>query len=241
VDRRAGVAYPGAGEGEGAPMTEAEWLACGEAQEMIAFLRRKRRGRPSDRKLRLFVVACAKHFWHLLSEDRYRNAVTVAERHADAKASLSEMSVAGNIATMPVFTDLDASILAANDTARASAFADLPYAITQVLRRSSEAVSDVSGSGSRGNRRFQVHLLREIIGNPFRPVSIDASWLSWNEGMIPSLAQAIYDDRTFDRLPILADALEDAGCTERTILDHCHGPGPHVRGCWVVDLILGKE
>ncbi len=56
-----------------------------------------------------------------------------------------------------------------------------------------------------------------------------------------ALARSIYDDRAFDRLPVLADALEDAGCTDAAILDHCRGPGPHVRGCWVVDLILGKS
>jgi hypothetical protein len=54
------------------------------------------------------------------------------------------------------------------------------------------------------------------------------------------MAQAIYNERGFDRLPILGDALEDAGCTDRDILDHCRGPGPHVRGCWAVDLLLGK-
>jgi hypothetical protein len=59
--------------------------------------------------------------------------------------------------------------------------------------------------------------------------------------MVARLARGIYDDRAFDRLPILADALEDAGCHDTAILDHCRQPGPHVRGCWVVDLLLGKE
>jgi hypothetical protein len=63
----------------------------------------------------------------------------------------------------------------------------------------------------------------------------------WNESTVTELAQAIYTDRAFDRLPILADALEEAGCTDAAILEHCRGPGPHVRGCWVVDLLLGKE
>jgi hypothetical protein len=84
-------------------------------------------------------------------------------------------------------------------------------------------------------------LLRDIIGNPFRLVTVHADWLTWNHRMIANLAQAIYDDRAFDRLPILADALEDAGCGDADILGHLRGPGPHVRGCWVVDLLLGKE
>ena len=84
-------------------------------------------------------------------------------------------------------------------------------------------------------------LVREIFGNLFRPVNVNPAWLVWNDGTIPKLAQSIYDDRAFDRLPVLADALEEAGCTNAEILEHCRGPGPHVRGCWVVDLVLGKR
>jgi hypothetical protein len=85
--------------------------------------------------------------------------------------------------------------------------------------------------------RRLTHILRDIFGNPFRPVSLDPSWIS---STVTSLAQAIYDDHAFDRMPILADALEDAGCTNQDILAHCRGGGEHVRGCWVVDLLLGK-
>jgi hypothetical protein len=84
----------------------------------------------------------------------------------------------------------------------------------------------------------QVGLLRDIFGNPFRPVAVDPAWRT---ATVVSLAQAIYDERAFDRLPILADALEDGGCTNADVLDHCRQPGEHVRGCWVVDLVLGKE
>jgi hypothetical protein len=86
----------------------------------------------------------------------------------------------------------------------------------------------------------QVCLARDIFGNPFRPGAIDPVWLRWDSGAVMRLAQAIDDKQVFDRLPVLAEALEDAGCTDAAILDHCRGPGPHVRGCWVVDLILGK-
>jgi hypothetical protein len=85
-------------------------------------------------------------------------------------------------------------------------------------------------------------LLRDMVGPlPFRPVTIDPKWLSWNYGTIPAIARRIYDERAFHDLPILADALEDAGCTDQGILSHCRGDGPHARGCWVVDLILGRE
>ncbi|MCE9530621.1 MAG: hypothetical protein K8T89_05755 [Planctomycetes bacterium] len=80
--------------------------------------------------------------------------------------------------------------------------------------------------------------MREIFGNPFRPVTIDPRWQTSN---VIDLATAIYTDRAFDRMPILADALMDAGCDNDEIIHHCRGDGPHVRGCWVVDLILGKE
>jgi hypothetical protein len=81
-------------------------------------------------------------------------------------------------------------------------------------------------------------LIREIFPNPFHPHIVDPVW---SAGVIPGLARSIDDDAGFDRLPILGDALEEAGCTDRAILDHCRGPGPHVRGCWVVDLVLGNE
>jgi hypothetical protein len=77
---------------------------------------------------------------------------------------------------------------------------------------------------------------------PFRPVpAADRSWLAWNGNTVRELAQGIYDGRAFDRLPVLADALEDAGCSDPYLLGHLRGPGPHARGCWAVDLLLGKE
>lgn len=90
-------------------------------------------------------------------------------------------------------------------------------------------------------RAIQCLILRDIFGNPFRSVSLNAAWLTWNDGSVRKIAQAIYDERAFDRLSILADALEEAGCTNQDILNHCRQPGDHMRGCWVVDLILGKE
>jgi hypothetical protein len=86
-----------------------------------------------------------------------------------------------------------------------------------------------------------VSLQRDIFGNPFRPVPVDGGWLHWNNGCIPKIAGSIYEERAFDQLPVLADALEDAGCTNQDLLDHCRQPGEHVRGCWVVDLIIGKQ
>ncbi len=86
----------------------------------------------------------------------------------------------------------------------------------------------------------QAKLLREIFANEYRPATVEPAWLAWNDATLPKLAQSIYTDRAFDRLPILANALEDAGCDNANILAHCRQPGEHVRGCWVVDLLLGK-
>jgi hypothetical protein len=103
-------------------------------------------------------------------------------------------------------------------------------------------------SGPAEAYRAYCNLLRCIFGNPFRPVSLDPSWLSWHDGLVGCLAQAAFDERhlpsrTLDnvRLAILADALEEAGCTDADILSHLRGPGTHVHGCWAVDLCLGKS
>lgn len=90
-------------------------------------------------------------------------------------------------------------------------------------------------------REIQTLNLKDIMGNPFRPVATDPTWLSWHDGPVPRIAQAIYAERRFADLPILADALEEAGCNNADILSHCRSNGQHVRGCWVVDLILGKQ
>lgn len=83
-------------------------------------------------------------------------------------------------------------------------------------------------------------LLREVCGNPFRPARVDSSVLCWNGGCVTRMAQAIYDGRRFDDLPILADALDEAGCREEDVLAHCRSKAEHVRGCWVLDALLGK-
>jgi hypothetical protein len=103
-------------------------------------------------------------------------------------------------------------------------------------------VSQPDLDSARGNKPaaekvVQAALVRCIFGNPFRPVTLDPSWLT---STVTALARGIYDEWAFDRLPILADALQDAGCDNEDVLKHCRGAGPHARGCWVVDLLLGK-
>jgi hypothetical protein len=95
--------------------------------------------------------------------------------------------------------------------------------------------------GAAAERARQCDVLRDLIGNPFRPAAVDPHWLTWNDRTVPRLARALYDEKDFDNLPVLADALEDAGCGDADLLRHCREPGRHVRGCWVLDLLLGKE
>jgi hypothetical protein len=85
-------------------------------------------------------------------------------------------------------------------------------------------------------------LLRDVIGNPFLPPpALSPEWLKWNESIVVRIARAIYDERDFGRLPVLGDALEDAGCNDGEMLAHCRAGGRHTRGCWLVDLILGRH
>ena len=116
------------------------------------------------------------------------------------------------------------------------------YSITGVSLEPHERETPpwVPDGGTIAIDRSQARLVREVFGNPFRAVSVPPVCRAWNSGTMVKLAQAIYDDRAFDRLPVLADALEESGCTDPVILDHCRSGGEHVRGCWVVDLLLGK-
>jgi hypothetical protein len=106
-----------------------------------------------------------------------------------------------------------------------------------VVRQCLFATDGLTG-GQGAEREAQRVLIVDIFGNPFRPVALDPRWRTAD---VTGLARTIYEDRAFDRLPVLADALMDAGCADEQIIGHCRGPGPHVRGCWVVDLVLGKE
>ena len=231
-------------------MTEAEWDACADLTPMLEFLR----GKASDRKLRLFAAACVRRVWHLLVDVRSRRVVEVAESFADQETSRELLGSARSEATAAAVHGAGYAAYAADYVAEPDLTVDL------VARTIAETVAYVwewevnddgslqAGQGLRRHsaqrgieqRKGQVSSLREIFGNPFRPVTVSPSWLAWNDGAVRKMAQVIYDDRAFDRLPILADALEDAGCADADILAHCRGLGEHVRGCWVVDLLLGK-
>ena len=101
--------------------------------------------------------------------------------------------------------------------------------------------ADDGEASEQAEREAQAKLLRDIFGNPFRPFLPSPAYSAWLTTTVLGSADVMYKSRDFSAMPILADALQDAGCDNPDILDHCRGPGPHVRGCWVVDLLLGKE
>jgi hypothetical protein len=229
-------------------MTEAEWLASSSPGAMLAHLR----GRAIDRKLRLFAVACCRRFWELLPDGRIREAVEAAERFADGEIDAAALGDTHAAAEQAVASPYDPKNVAGGAVLCAAA----PNVDSPFMQRAVRAVADHAGPHPDEVRAKRIKQecaassdrLREVFGNPFRPVTIDPAVLTWREGTIPKLAQSVYDERELPSghldhhsLAVLADALEDAGCTSPAILDHCRSEGPHVRGCWVIDMLLGKQ
>jgi len=224
-------------------MTEAEWLGCDDPLEMLDFLRS--RSPVSDRKERLFACGCCRRIWHLLKDPRSRDAVEAAESYVDGcfdGLAMSAVAAEADAAIGDVSLMSQAAEHAAVAAAQASSLVHMGRAAEAAAVAAGDALSPENWLQAKWDEQvLQSDMLRCVFGNPFRPVSIAPVWLVWNDGTVHRVAQAIYDERAFDRMPILADALEDAGCTNQAILDHCRQPGEHVRGCWVVDLLLGKS
>jgi hypothetical protein len=243
-------------------MTESEWLSCQDPQMMLMFLRTS--GRASDRKLRLFAVACCRLFWDCLSVDATRAAIETSEGYADNQVTEEELSrarsAAHNVAwdarsfgvREPSFAGESSRLLSGTErlgrlteeTLRRLYFVAFMTNTTQRLRTDEMPMLSTDPLLIR----FGPELLLDIFGNPFRAApAIEAAWLIWNDGTVKKLAEAAYEQRslpdgTLDqtRLAVLADALEEAGCTDEEVLGHLRGPGPHVRGCHAVDILKGK-
>lgn len=212
-------------------MNEAEWLARADTRLQLVFLE----GKATGRKARLFACGVGRCLWPFLGDERSRRVVEVAEKHADGLATETELAAAREAAS-------NARRGVASRTASWVSDHSPWQAARMTIVSIQLAQAEVSAKDWSNNVAARSRpLLHCVFGNPFRPVTIDPSWLRWNDGTVPKLAQVIYDARAFDRLPLLADALEDAGCTDTAILPHCREPGEHVRGCWVVDLLLGKS
>ncbi|MCI0458097.1 MAG: hypothetical protein L0Z62_14130 [Gemmataceae bacterium] len=202
-------------------MTEEEWLNCTSANKMLCHIREK----ASDRKLRLVACACCRLRWPLLRKAS-RKAVEIAELLADGLVNAQALERAVRAAREVDLVSASYPITTAASMALRAVVSDGLYAANWTVNYTDHHLED------------EAHLLRDLFGNPFRTVAVDRGWV---KPAVVALARSIYEERLFEDLPVLADALEEAGCTNADILSHLRGPGPHVRGCWVVDLILGKE
>jgi hypothetical protein len=249
-------------------MTETEWGCCPRVSSMLLQLRPKKSPwKWSTRKARLFGAACCRRVWHLLDNPADRRAVEVAEEVAEKRKRLTDLRAAHEVAgTIDLGPDRSSVASLGGWSSVSSKEWDFCYSlwinprgrgVCRVAHWASTPTPWGNPYGTANDARVlvafrtglaaakqedevQCRLLRDIVGPPVPP-AIEGAWLGKNDGAARRLAEALYEEDAFDRLPILGDALEDAGCTDRAILDHCRGPGPHVLGCWVVDLLLGKQ
>jgi hypothetical protein len=244
-------------------MTEAEWLACEDARAMVGYAARPM----SERQLKLFACACCRRVEHLLLFETSRTALVTVEEAAEGLIPEVDVGSAGCEAhdtelRIEAVIDGGESDEEVSDTiaqcgadgravlqaARAAAaIADshlVRHSLPHVLGSTAAAAAWSTASGTYdpaaglAEQKDQVRVLRDIFGNPFRPVAFAPEWRT---GTAVTLARQMYESRDFGAMAILADALQDAGCDSDEVLRHCREPGTHVRGCWVCDLVLGKE
>ncbi len=211
-------------------MTEAEWLACGDVEPMIDDLvglsyldAEPGDWKVGERKKRLFFSACLLRLVGRLPTEY----LTLAE-------------VIGQYADDPAVNIADSwGVASAAHGGHADLLFALGYDDIGLFCSYCAAISAGTNDAKRDEaRRHLARIFRDIFGNPFRPVAVDPSWRT--EAVV-ALAEGIYAGRAFERMPVLADALEDAGCSHDNVLSHCRGDGPHVKGCWVVDLLAGRK
>jgi hypothetical protein len=230
-------------------MTEAEWDSCADPDAMIGSLPH---ATWTERRARLFCVYCGRRVSSHLADTKCGEVLDIAERYADALAEDGLLSEANDLITDIIEWEArnDANSLRSRTADVVLSAIQCPpeeyiasEGVAEIAERSiwpNLEVWNVNPDAIAGGRVESTHLaqlVRCIAGNPFRPVEVDPSWLT---STVVALASGVYDDRAFDRLPILADALMDAGCDNADVLSHCRSDGPHARGCWVVDLLLGK-
>jgi hypothetical protein len=249
-------------------MTERQWLEATDPVPMLRWLCRS--GKAGERKLRLFAVACCRLVWQRLHDPRSRQAVEITERFIEGKATAADMAAASreaeaaqHDANQSTRWDAGAGASAALATALAPEWDPDRWPCAQsVASQAATAAAqfaELSGRNRKERKRdwllghaeaalAQAVLLRCIFGPlPFREVRLDSAWLTWNGGAVARLARAAYEERPLPeglldraRLAVLADALEETGCADSEILAHLRGSGPHVRGCFALDLILGR-
>ncbi len=207
-----------------------------------AYAARYMLGKTGDRKLRLFACACVRRIWPLLQDERSRTAVEMAERYADYPGGLTQLSrvrVEASLAAQLVYRRTRQDDLAEDEMrgwfAANAAEATVEDTGWDVARHTARRSALTFCRQAEAERRVQCELVRDLFGNPFRPETFNPAWLRWHDHCVVKMAQSIYEERRFEELPILADALEEAGCENEEILWHCREPGEHVTaaGWWM--------
>jgi hypothetical protein len=189
-----------------------------------------------NRKLRLFALACCLRIEGRLTHPLSRQALVLADKYAEGLATDEDMRELSQRFMEEYNARLAAS--GGNWNAMDTNDLDAAYGMTRQVFPASAAFSAVRAVPDQsGERLIQCRLLRCIFGNPFRPVPLDPAWLT---PTVNALAQALHSDRRLEDLPVLADALEEAGA-DADLMAHLREPGPHFHGCWAVDLLTGRK
>jgi hypothetical protein len=222
------------------PMTEEEWLTPGDLKGHVDYLVSKKRAR----KLRLFGIACCRQLEPWIDEPKLFDALTRAEQFADGELAASTLA-----SWWRKVSDLEANRKQAKKKqvpqletygyVKYTCFGEEYVCYTLIWRVLVYHGAPFGKAFVRRGPQLAHALLLDIFGNPFRPMALSPSWRT---DTAVALARQMYESRDFAAMPILADALQDAGCDNEDILSHCRDEKQgHVRGCWVVDLVLGKE
>jgi hypothetical protein len=224
-------------------MTEAEWLAATDPRQMLEFVWES----ASDRKLRLLACGCCRLTMNALADARSRRAVEAAERYADGAIGQAELAGAAS-AAYDAYQEAKVAEGYDADSDVHPEYAGHLLFVAHATTREVDLAADWAISLEWGSDEERCELLRCVFGDPFRPIpAVSGAWLTYNGGTARKLAEDAYTERVLPegtleatRLAMLADALEDAGCADADLLGHLRGPGPHVRGCWAVDLLRTK-
>jgi hypothetical protein len=216
------------------PFGEPEWLVNDSPGVLAAFDEVRC---ASKRKRRLFSCHCCRLVWNLLTDQRSRIAVEVAERAAEGAVIQMELDAANQQAVLAAGVSgphrWPLVVRAAVVASHANPFP------TDVVRYVVPGRRSDPKQRNEMARRVSA-LLRCIFGNPFHPVTLAPDLLRWRDGLLVSVAKRMYDARDFSEIPVLADMLQDAGCDDEQVLDHCRQGGEHARGCFAIDSVLGR-
>jgi hypothetical protein len=219
-------------------MTEKQWLSAKRVSDFL--------DHPTvwdHRKRRLLFCACSRRVLRFLVDDRFQHALNATEDYADQRLTWTELKVNARSAAVAARDELFASGQepAVRDAAVAVTRTTSTFLTWEVLTLARLAIANGEGLDlqiEESEHATQLQLARDIFGNPFRPVTFSDAWRT---STTAALARQMYESRDFGAMPILADALQEAGCDSEGILSHCRDAKQlHVRGCWVVDLVLGK-